>query len=155
MKYLVTGVAGFIGSAVSERLCAAGHEVVGIDNLNDFDPASDEVLADVKKVNGTVVSSIGEFKADVSGLALASDVSDLNDISASDVWTYVSRSLTSESFSSLDRSKIQDIHDANFAKRTLSSNTITVYDADNTTVKTVLDVTKNPTTLEITEIKPQ
>ncbi|NOJ00365.1 NAD-dependent epimerase [Vibrio kanaloae] len=36
MKYLVTGVAGFIGSAVSERLCAAGHEVVGIDNLNDY-----------------------------------------------------------------------------------------------------------------------
>ncbi|WP_434566463.1 NAD-dependent epimerase [Vibrio chagasii] len=36
MKYLVTGVAGFIGSAVSERLCAAGHEVIGIDNLNDY-----------------------------------------------------------------------------------------------------------------------
>ena len=36
MKYLVTGVAGFIGSAVSERLCAAGDEVVGIDNLNDY-----------------------------------------------------------------------------------------------------------------------
>lgn len=36
MKYLVTGVAGFIGSAVSERLCSAGHEVIGIDNLNDY-----------------------------------------------------------------------------------------------------------------------
>ncbi|WP_260260105.1 NAD-dependent epimerase [Vibrio intestinalis] len=36
MKYLVTGAAGFIGSVVSERLCAAGHHVVGIDNLNDY-----------------------------------------------------------------------------------------------------------------------
>lgn len=36
MKYLVTGAAGFIGSAVIERLCAEGHTVVGIDNLNDY-----------------------------------------------------------------------------------------------------------------------
>jgi UDP-glucuronate 4-epimerase len=36
MKYLVTGVAGFIGSAVVERLCAQGHDVVGIDNINDY-----------------------------------------------------------------------------------------------------------------------
>ncbi|PSW19288.1 NAD-dependent epimerase [Photobacterium sanctipauli] len=36
MKYLVTGAAGFIGSAVVERLCAMGLEVIGIDNLNDY-----------------------------------------------------------------------------------------------------------------------
>lgn len=36
MKYLVTGAAGFIGSATVEKLTAAGHEVVGIDNLNDY-----------------------------------------------------------------------------------------------------------------------
>lgn len=36
MKYLVTGAAGFIGSAVSERLCGLGHEVIGIDNINDY-----------------------------------------------------------------------------------------------------------------------
>src|SRR3990170_1079133 len=33
--YLVTGCAGFIGSKVCELLLAHGHDVVGIDNLND------------------------------------------------------------------------------------------------------------------------
>lgn len=36
MKYLITGVAGFIGSAITERLCAQGHQVIGIDNLNNY-----------------------------------------------------------------------------------------------------------------------
>ncbi|MVW46086.1 SDR family NAD(P)-dependent oxidoreductase, partial [Enterobacteriaceae bacterium TzEc013] len=36
MKFLVTGAAGFIGSHVSKRLLDAGHEVVGMDNLNDY-----------------------------------------------------------------------------------------------------------------------
>lgn len=36
MKYLVTGAAGFIGSYVSLYLCKQGHEVVGLDNLNDY-----------------------------------------------------------------------------------------------------------------------
>ncbi len=36
MKYLVTGAAGFIGSAVVEKLTAKGETVVGIDNLNDY-----------------------------------------------------------------------------------------------------------------------
>ncbi|MGX9416056.1 NAD-dependent epimerase [Vibrio sp. WJH972] len=36
MKFLVTGAAGFIGNFVAERLCNEGHEVVGIDNLNDY-----------------------------------------------------------------------------------------------------------------------
>ncbi|TWX54025.1 NAD-dependent epimerase [Colwellia hornerae] len=36
MKYLVTGAAGFIGFHLTKRLCTQGHDVVGIDNLNDY-----------------------------------------------------------------------------------------------------------------------
>ncbi|MGE6275886.1 NAD-dependent epimerase [Aeromonas media] len=36
MKYLVTGAAGFIGVHVAQRLCRDGHQVVGLDNLNDY-----------------------------------------------------------------------------------------------------------------------
>jgi UDP-glucuronate 4-epimerase len=36
MKYLVTGAAGFIGSNVVKTLLAGGHEVVGVDNINDY-----------------------------------------------------------------------------------------------------------------------
>ena len=39
MLVLLTGVAGFIGSKVAELLLAEGHQVVGVDNLNDaYDP---------------------------------------------------------------------------------------------------------------------
>jgi len=38
-RYLVTGAAGFIARRVIEQLIAQGHEVVGVDNLNDsYDP---------------------------------------------------------------------------------------------------------------------
>lgn len=36
MKFLVTGVAGFIGSRIAKALLESGHEVVGIDNLNAY-----------------------------------------------------------------------------------------------------------------------
>ena len=43
MKVLVTGSAGFIGSALSIRLLDRGDEVIGIDNHNDYyDPALKE-----------------------------------------------------------------------------------------------------------------
>jgi nucleoside-diphosphate-sugar epimerase len=38
MKALVTGAAGFIGSTLSERLLAQGHDVVGIDCFTDYYP---------------------------------------------------------------------------------------------------------------------
>ncbi len=40
MKILVTGAAGFIGASVAKALLDGGHDVTGIDNLNDYyDPA--------------------------------------------------------------------------------------------------------------------
>lgn len=43
MRILVTGAAGFIGSHLSERLLGLDHEVLGLDNFNDFyDPAIKE-----------------------------------------------------------------------------------------------------------------
>jgi UDP-glucuronate 4-epimerase len=36
VKFLVTGAAGFIGFHVVQRLCEQGHEVIGIDNINDY-----------------------------------------------------------------------------------------------------------------------
>nr|WP_317852874.1 NAD-dependent epimerase [Mammaliicoccus sp. Marseille-Q6498] len=36
MKILITGTAGFIGSHLSKKLISQNHEVVGIDNINDY-----------------------------------------------------------------------------------------------------------------------
>jgi UDP-glucuronate 4-epimerase len=47
MKILVTGSAGFIGSALCIRLLARGDQVIGIDNHNDYyDPALKEARLD-------------------------------------------------------------------------------------------------------------
>ncbi len=54
MKYLVTGAAGFIGFHVAGRLIAAGHEVIGIDNLNDYYDVGlkDARVAELEKRDG-------------------------------------------------------------------------------------------------------
>ena len=38
MKILVTGTAGFIGMHAADSLLNDGHEVVGLDNFNDYYP---------------------------------------------------------------------------------------------------------------------
>jgi UDP-glucuronate 4-epimerase len=54
MKILVTGAAGFIGFFTARRLLDLGHEVVGLDNLNDYyDPALKHArLAQLQGRNG-------------------------------------------------------------------------------------------------------
>lgn len=36
LRFLITGVAGFIGSSIARRLIKDGHDVVGIDSLTDY-----------------------------------------------------------------------------------------------------------------------
>jgi UDP-glucuronate 4-epimerase len=57
MKHvLVTGVAGFIGSCLTERLLALGFRVTGVDNLDDFyDPA-------IKRRNLSQIVNNGAFR---------------------------------------------------------------------------------------------
>ena len=53
MKILVTGVAGFIGSHTAERLSVLGHDVVGVDNFNDYYDIN------LKLMNATAVKAKG------------------------------------------------------------------------------------------------
>lgn len=64
MKILVTGIAGFIGSHLAERLLALGHTVVGIDNFNDYYAPA------LKQLNAADVTAAG---AQIHTLDLASD----------------------------------------------------------------------------------
>ncbi|MCB0394631.1 MAG: SDR family NAD(P)-dependent oxidoreductase [Bdellovibrionales bacterium] len=53
MTYLVTGAAGFIGSQVANQLLSQGHDVVGVDNLNDYyDPKLKKHRLEVVVKNG-------------------------------------------------------------------------------------------------------
>ncbi|MFZ6044882.1 NAD-dependent epimerase [Pseudomonas sp. CR3202] len=52
MKFLVTGAAGFIGFHTAMRLCQAGHQVVGVDNLNDY-YSVDLKLARLERLHAT------------------------------------------------------------------------------------------------------
>jgi UDP-glucuronate 4-epimerase len=56
MKLIVTGAAGFIGSHLSERLLAEGHEVWGVDN---FEPFYDRTFKDE---NVEILSNSERFK---------------------------------------------------------------------------------------------
>jgi UDP-glucuronate 4-epimerase len=40
MQILITGIAGFIGSHVGDKLISLGHQVIGIDNFDPFYPGS-------------------------------------------------------------------------------------------------------------------
>lgn len=67
MKILVTGASGFIGSHTCERLKKIGHDVIGIDNFNDYYSLT------LKALNQKALSDIGVtiVKADLRDIAFA------------------------------------------------------------------------------------
>ena len=56
MKVLVTGVAGFIGFNLTKRLLKEGHNVCGIDNLNDYYDVN------LKKTRLSIIEKSSEFE---------------------------------------------------------------------------------------------
>lgn len=66
---LVTGAAGFIGFHVSQKLLQAGHQVLGLDNLNSYyDPKLKEARLDVLK-NDPAFSFVKLDLVDRAGVA--------------------------------------------------------------------------------------
>lgn len=66
LRILVTGAAGFVGHHLSLRLLADGHEVIGLDNLNDYyDPA----LKHARLALTTAHPRFGFVKADLADRA--------------------------------------------------------------------------------------
>ena len=55
MKILITGAAGFIGFNLASRLLKEGHEIVGIDNLNDYYDVN------LKKTRLSIIEKQGSF----------------------------------------------------------------------------------------------
>jgi UDP-glucuronate 4-epimerase len=71
LKFLVTGAAGFIGFHVVQRLVAQGHDVIGIDNLNDYYDVN------LKLARLDVLAKLPLFKFIKLDLADRSGISDL------------------------------------------------------------------------------
>lgn len=70
-NYLVTGAAGFIGFHLVQRLCALGHNVVGIDNLNDYYDVN------LKKARLAVLSGSANFQFKLLDLTDRRGIEDL------------------------------------------------------------------------------
>ena len=76
LKILVTGAAGFIGSAVCKKLLERGNNVIGIDNHNDYyDP-------NIKKARLNETNDASEKKIDLTDKSEKSDKSSMEKNSA-------------------------------------------------------------------------
>lgn len=78
MKILVTGAAGFIGFHLVKALAVKGHEIVGIDNINDYYPVSlkygrlaatgiaPDLIVQGKAVESTAISGYRFCRVDIT-----------------------------------------------------------------------------------------
>jgi len=70
MKILVTGSAGFIGFHLVKRLLTDGHDVIGVDNLNDYYAVSlkEDRLAEITKfcIDRNVIEQYDFQKIDIA-----------------------------------------------------------------------------------------
>ncbi|MDZ7885521.1 MAG: NAD-dependent epimerase/dehydratase family protein [Mycobacterium sp.] len=74
MTALVTGVAGFIGSTLAERLVSSGQKVIGIDSFSDY------YDRETKELNLARLSTAGEFtllEADLNTVDLSALLADV------------------------------------------------------------------------------
>ena len=71
MKYLVTGSAGFIGFNVVQRLCNAGQDVIGVDNLNDYYDVN------LKESRLKLLSNLNSFRFSKLDLSDANEIAKL------------------------------------------------------------------------------
>jgi UDP-glucuronate 4-epimerase len=71
MKVLITGAAGFIGSALSLRLLERGDEVVGIDNLNDY---YDVALKEARLDRTTVYGNFTDLRVGIDDREAMADI---------------------------------------------------------------------------------
>ena len=73
MKILVTGAAGFIGSALCLRLLEQGHDIIGIDNHNDYYSPS---LKEARLKRKTIYKSYSHYRLDISSRSEIKEVFD-------------------------------------------------------------------------------
>ena len=71
MQFLVTGSAGFIGFSVAKKLLQDGHNVVGVDNHNDY---YDPKIKDSRLTILTNKDSYSHYKEDISNKKQVDDI---------------------------------------------------------------------------------
>lgn len=74
MTILVTGIAGFIGSHLAEKLQALGHKIIGVDNFNDFYPIplKESNVKDLIEKGATVIR--GDLRHDATYLDIPTQI---------------------------------------------------------------------------------
>ncbi|HHY88628.1 MAG TPA: SDR family NAD(P)-dependent oxidoreductase [Chloroflexi bacterium] len=105
-KYLVTGAAGFIASRVCEALLDEGHQVVGVDNLNDaYDPRIKEYRLNLlleregfcfRKADISDRQQVDSLEEDVQGASAVINLAARAGVRSSveDPWLYYATNLT-------------------------------------------------------------